>query len=92
MKPQVIPKEDTGIEIVRQRCAIGTTTQTAGLLVALQILMTALFETGLRFAVLIQKSNDIGEQFTLGINPMGIRLEINTADALSLDRGGGLRV
>ena len=92
LKPQVIPEEHTCIEVVRQRSSIGATTQTARLLVALQILMTALFETGLRFAILIEKTDDIRKQFTLGIDPMGIRLEINTADAFCPDRGGSLRI
>ena len=48
---------------------------------ALQLVVSALLKPCLRLPLLIEETNHIGEQIALGINAVGIGLEINSGDA-----------
>ena len=64
---------------------ICSSAKTSGLFMALQFVVSALFKPCLRFSILIEKADHIGEQITLGINAVWIGLQVNSRDASGTD-------
>ena len=81
LKAKIISIERPRIEIIRKWSAIGSPAETLGLLMSQQIVMAALLKPCLRHPLIVEKTDDIGEQRSLGIDPLGVSLQIEPADA-----------
>ena len=57
-----------------------------------QIVMAALLKPCLRHPLIVEETDDVGEQRSLGIDPLGVGLQIEPADAECPDPVRRLRV
>ena len=48
---------------------------------ALKVVVSALLKSCLRFSILIEETDHVGKQIALGIDAMGVGLQINSGDA-----------
>ena len=92
MQAEVIAVERPRLKGIGQRRAIGTAPQAAGLLMALQITVATLLQSGLRDALGVEEANHVGEQGPLGVDALRIGLEVQATDAHRADAGGCLRI
>ena len=57
-----------------------------------QLIITTLFQPGLRNPFIVEEANDIGEEITLGVDALGIGLQIKATDPHGSNPGGRLRI
>ena len=72
--------------------AIGSTPEPLRLFMSQQIVVAALLQPCLGLSLVVEEPHHIGEQGTLGIDPLGVGLEVQTADAQGTNLIGGVRI
>ena len=92
LQPQVITEQGAGQLTIRKGRAIGAAQEGTHRFQAPEVPFPALLKTGLRNALHVQEAHDVGEQGSLGIDALGMGLQIQTTDAQTPDPGGGLRI
>ena len=81
LQAQIVAVEHAGLEAIGQGRAIGSPAQGAARFMAFEIAVAALLQARLGCSLQVEEAHDIGEQASLRIHPLGIGLQIQTADA-----------
>ena len=92
LEPQVVAVERSGLETIRKGGAVGAPPHAHGHLLAAQIPVAALLQARLGDPFQVEEAHHIGEQLTLGVNPLWVGLQIDAADAELPDPMGRFRI
>ena len=81
LEAQVIPVERSRLNAVREGSPVGPTAHREGGFLASEVPVAALLQTCLGNPLEIEEADHVGEERSLGIDPLGVGLEIEAADA-----------
>ena len=92
LQTQIVAVEGTGLQPIGQGGSVGAAAHGHGAFLAPKFAITALFESRLGHPLQIEEADHIGEKGSLGIDALGIGLEVEAADAQGPNPLGGFRI